>query len=107
MEKRWYFNQGRVPVPVHIGGGRQYAVRPRGYVFIDPQDAPPQLIQSGKPKNADGILAHLKVVVEPVATMADMTQSVSRFAATVTEIEPGKAAEAPTSLKRRKGEAKT
>jgi hypothetical protein len=118
---RWYFYNGRVPVPVKLTDGRIYAVRPRGYVFTDADGIRKygnKFRPCARPDDADSILSMLDIETDHPPKVFE--NSSSPLAESVTELgkaangrsapeppaAPGKAESAPpkktASRKRRK-----
>lgn len=67
---RWFFYNGKVPIPVKLADGRSFSVRPRGYVYTTDELASKSnnLKASAAPKNGDEILKSL--AIKPDDTVA-------------------------------------
>lgn len=87
---RWYFYNGRVPVPVRLLDGRVYAVRPRGHVYTTADGVRKygnKFRPCGAPANAEEILKMLSIETEKPPTLAQLKESAtSPISRTVVEL---------------------
>ena len=86
---RWYFYNGRVPVPVRLPDGRVFAVRPRGHVFTSKDSVRKygaKFRPCANPENADALLEMLSLPVEAPPSKDALKESAGPVASSVVEL---------------------
>lgn len=86
---RWYFYNGRVPVPVALPDGRVFSVRPRGHVYTDRDSVRKygeKFRPCAPPESAADILRLLSIKPEPPPSEEALKASAGPIAMSVVEL---------------------
>jgi hypothetical protein len=86
---RWYFYNGRVPVPVTLPDGRVFSVRPRGHVYTELDSIRKygdKFRPCAPPENAGSILTLLAIKPELPPSQEALKASAGPLATSIVEL---------------------